>query len=100
MTISRYLLRSYLYIAAMLIVSGIASKPMRAASEYGGFLLMACLITLFPLTFVAALANATPAERRLSFWSFRWSNYVMLYPLGIATLLLVVLALFGIEDAT
>lgn len=47
------------------------------------------IVPLFALIFVAALARSTPMKRRMSFWSYKWPNFVMLYPVGAAAALIV-----------
>jgi len=100
MTLTRYLIRSYLLLVSAFVVIGGAAKPTRTIEDWSGLLVVACLWPLLVLVLmVAPLASTTPPETRETFSSFRHSNLLLIYPMGAITLLIVIVSIgesFGV----
>jgi hypothetical protein len=98
MSIKKYLIRAYLVFVGLFFTAGIASEPSRVSSGYLELILVSMLFPIFSTLLLSALASSTPPERRKSFWSYRWANFVMLFPGGFAFLMFIALQIFGFED--
>jgi hypothetical protein len=94
MTLTRYLIWSYLVLVSAFVVIGVAEKPVRTIDDWSGLLIVACFWPLLALILmVAPLASSTPPERRQTFSSFRRSNLLLIYPIGAITLLIVIVSI-------
>jgi hypothetical protein len=94
MTLTHYLIRSYLLLVSAVVVIGIAAKPTRTIEGWSGLLVAACLWPLPALILmIAPLASSTPPESRQTFSSFRHSNLLLIYPTGVITLLIVIVSI-------
>lgn len=92
MSLRRYLLTFYAVLVAAVLCFGLASKPARTQAEYDALLGASFLVTIFTMIFVAAFASRTPAADRNTFWSYKWSNLVILFPLGLAVGMMLVIS--------
>ena len=92
MSLRRYLLIFYAVLVAALLCIGLASKPRRTQDEYEALLAASVLVPIFTTIFVAALASRTPAADRNTFWSYKWSNLVILFPLGLVVGMMLVIS--------
>jgi len=92
MSLRRYLLTFYALLVAALLCLGFASKPGRTQDEYEVLLSASFLVPIFTMIFVAALASKTSAADRNTFWSYKWSNLVILLPLGVAVGMMLVIS--------
>jgi hypothetical protein len=84
MPLRQYLLRAYCWIAISLLLVGILGGSSLSAQEFGKLLVGSLIVPLFTLIFVSVLAQLTPTASRKTFWSYKWSNFVFLYPSVIA----------------
>ena len=100
MTIKQYLLRAYLWIVTLFLMMGITDEPVRSVAGYVELALASVLFPMFSTLLLAVLASLTHFENRKDFWSYRWANYVMLFPGSFFSLSFVVLTMLGFEDAS
>ena len=92
MPLKRYVLTAYAIFVLTILCVGLASKPSRAAAEYGSLLFLAVVVAALNMVVVGALASRTPLERRTSFRSYRWANIYIALPVFAAVMLVIIAA--------